>query len=204
MSAFGISERDQLVAGDPAAWHSFVQEHLPVVRRAAERTVGSAPIDPDDIAQEVFVRLCARDYLLLKRFDPERAPIVTFLVLITRGMALDHLRRRPRATLPLEQAPEPAALETPTPTTPPLLLHLLTQRQRTILTFLYEQDRSVDEVAQILGISPQTVRSTRHNAIRILREHGPAPADSRKSPIGLDVSDASTRTDIGRQDDARS
>ncbi|MDG1899778.1 MAG: sigma factor-like helix-turn-helix DNA-binding protein, partial [Phycisphaerales bacterium] len=49
-------------------------------------------------------------------------------------------------------------------------VHLLTERQRLVLAMLLEDDMTVPDVAQILKINEQTVRSTKHKAIERLRK----------------------------------
>ena len=51
-----------------------------------------------DAAQDVFVRLCGDDYRLLKTYDPARAGISTWLAVVSRSAAIDHVRRRRQAT----------------------------------------------------------------------------------------------------------
>ena len=48
---------------------------------------------------------------------------------------------------------------------------LLTERQTLILKCLYDEERDVAEVAQLLKIDAQTVRSTHHKALLRLRAH---------------------------------
>ena len=48
---------------------------------------------------------------------------------------------------------------------------LLTERQTLILKYLYDEERDVAEIAQLLKIDAQTVRSTHHKALLRLREH---------------------------------
>ena len=48
---------------------------------------------------------------------------------------------------------------------------LLTDRQTLILKYLYDEERDVAEIAQLLKIDAQTVRSTHHKALLRLREH---------------------------------
>jgi DNA-directed RNA polymerase specialized sigma subunit len=48
---------------------------------------------------------------------------------------------------------------------------LLTERQTIILKYLYDEERDVSEVAQLLKIDAQTVRSTHHKALLRLRDH---------------------------------
>ena len=41
-----------------------------------------------DAAQDVFVRLCAGDFRLLKTYDPARASLATWLAVVARSAAV--------------------------------------------------------------------------------------------------------------------
>jgi len=146
-----------------------------LVVSAVRRTIGSgqrpADLELDDIVQAVYLKLIRNDCRLLRSFDPARASMSTWLTLVARSTAIDTLRRqKPKATLVTEEIPanEPVEPETSTIELP---LHILTARQRLVLTLLFEDDHSVPEVAGILDVNEQTVRSTKHKAIERLRSH---------------------------------
>ncbi len=48
---------------------------------------------------------------------------------------------------------------------------LLTARQILILKYLYDEERDVMEVARLLSVDAQTIRSTHHKALQRLRAH---------------------------------
>ena len=48
---------------------------------------------------------------------------------------------------------------------------LLTARQILILRYLYNEERDVVEIAQLLSVDAQTIRSTHHKALLRLRAH---------------------------------
>ena len=52
-------------------------------------------------------------------------------------------------------------------------LAALPARQRAVVVLRYYHDYSVDEVAELLGCSPGTVKSQTHHALRRLRERLP-------------------------------
>jgi RNA polymerase sigma-70 factor (ECF subfamily) len=128
--------------------------------------------DVEDLVQEVFVRLCKDDFRLVKTYDPSRAGLSTWLTIVARSTARDALRRRQLAATPLDAVPETLLA---TDATPPEKLKipdgLLSPRQRLVLTMLYDRDMEVGEIAEALGVDPQTVRSTHHKAMLKLRSH---------------------------------
>ncbi len=95
-----------------------------------------------DAAQDVFVRLCAQDFRLLKTYDPARAGLSTWLAVVARSAAIDHARRRRRPTQPIDEVPE-AALGVEDRHVEKLKIPqgLLTERQTLILKYLYDEER---------------------------------------------------------------
>lgn len=179
----GLSEIDlhALKTGQKRAWDAFVAASAPLINSVVRRALATYRLSEDDVldaAQDVYVRLCANDFRLLKTFDPARAGLSTWLAVVSRSSAIDHVRRRRQATSNIDDVPE-AFLgvedrHVEKLTIPP---DLLTERQTLILRLLYDEERDVAEIAQVLKIYAQTVRSTHHKALLRLREHfkGEAP-----------------------------
>ena len=164
----------RLFEGDKAAWDRFVQRFSPVIFAAARRRLVPAgrADDAEDVAQDVFMKLCARDYRLLRTYDAGRARLTTWLTVICNTTAIDHLRRQKGPALDIDSVPEsrlsvdpiePAWLKIPP--------GLLSPRQALVLDMLYTREMEVAEVAGTLGVDPQTVRSTHHKALIKLRAH---------------------------------
>ena len=137
--------------GNRQAWDAFVDRSWAVILAAVRRTVGGRTGDAgggdvDDSVQEVYVRLIKDDYRLLRTYDPQRASLSTWLSLVARSVAIDHLRRRRPGTVPLARGE--AARAAPTSSGQPSLpLHCLTARQRLILRMLFDEDMSDAEAA---------------------------------------------------------
>jgi RNA polymerase sigma-70 factor (ECF subfamily) len=164
-----------LAAGNKRAWDSFVAAAAPLINAVVRRALASYRLSEEDVmdaAQDVFVRLCAGEYRLLKAYDPARAGLATWLAVIARSAAVDHARRRRQATLPIDEVPE-ANLGVEDRHVEKLKIPqgLLTKRQMLVLTCLYDEEKDVAEVAQLLKIDAQTVRSTHHKALLRLRAH---------------------------------
>ena len=174
-----------LLDGDKSAWDAFVARHANLIYAAIRRAFAAAgrPLDDaDDIFQDVFVRLAANEYRLLRQYDPARAALSTWLTIVARSTALNVLRRRWVPTETKEAAAE-IPDESAGPPSDPLLIpdDLLTPRQRLIMALTYEDDLDAPEIGVRLGIDPQTVRSTRHKALTRLRDYF-AELDSENSP----------------------
>lgn len=164
-----------LDAGDAAAWRSFVADALPMIRSIVARQLNRAGRGDDvrDVVQDVFVRLCKDGFRTLRRFDPQRAQLSTYLGVIATGVAIDHLRRSTLPTIEVDPDSLAAAANDPLAAAALDLPHgVLTPRQVLILRMLYELGYEVKEVAAALNIEPQTVRSLHHKAIVRLRIHG--------------------------------
>ncbi|HTH98552.1 MAG TPA: sigma-70 family RNA polymerase sigma factor [Stellaceae bacterium] len=160
-----------LIGGDKAAWDGFVTRFAGLILAAVRRVVGPQG-EVEDIAQDVFIRLCKDDYRLLRQYDPTRASLSTWLTIVARSVAHDAIRRRRVATQHIDDTPETfLAVEAIEPMRLRIPDGLLSPRQALVLSMLYEKDMEVAEIADALAIDPQTVRSTHHKAMLRLRAH---------------------------------
>ena len=166
-----------LSRGESGAWQAFVRRYAGLVA-AAVRGIAREPAEIEDLAQEVFLRLCRNDFRLLRSYDPTRAGLSTWLTIVARSTARDALRRRRPVAVPIDAVPEGLLAVEPVEPVRKLKLPeaLLSPRQREILAMLYDRDMEVADVAAALGIDPQTVRSTHHKAMLKLRAHFKAEA----------------------------
>jgi len=165
---------DRLVDGDREQWQRFVKVVSPLVYSVLNKTLSSAGHSTEntkDLLQDVFLKLCRRQFQLLKRYDPGRSRLSTWVAVIARNMANDYLRRQRPATLSMDAVPEQKDNEPSEPDIIDIPFEMLPPRRMLIMRLLYEQEMTVREVAQILGIKEQTVRSARHKAIVFLRSH---------------------------------
>jgi len=165
-------ELDALVRGEKGAWEAFVRRYAGLVA-AAVRGVAREPSEIEDLAQEVFVRLCKDNFRLLRSYDPARAGLSTWITIVARSTARDAMRRHRPVLMPIDAVPEGRLAVDPVEPVQKLQLPeaLLSPRQREIVTMLYDREMEVAEIAQALGIDPQTVRSAHHKAMVKLRAH---------------------------------
>ena len=123
----------------------------------------------EDVAQEVFIKV----WKALPRFDG-RATVSTWIYTITRNTSLSALRAR-RATASLSDpgvALEVEAREAPgaEPGTDVdgaalrRLVNALPAKQRQVVTLFYMEDRSHEEVADMLAMPVGTVKTLLHRA----------------------------------------
>jgi RNA polymerase sigma-70 factor (ECF subfamily) len=118
----------------------------------------------EDLAQEVFVKL----WQVLPRYDG-RAQLSTWIYAITRNAAVSALRARRRSVSLSDAAvmsevealaSEPAA----EPGDPELRrrIEALPEKQRQAVTLYYLDERTVEEVAEMMGLPPNTVKTHLH------------------------------------------
>jgi RNA polymerase sigma-70 factor, ECF subfamily len=151
-----------LAAGDDTALRELFTRHAPWL--AARLRAALPPPDVEDVLQETFLAVWkgARGY------RPRGTP-QAWMWVIARNQAALLLRRRGPATAPLEEIrqagldPAEAALVRADITT------ALDGPQGEVLRLMYVEDRSVAEVAAMLGVPAGTVKSRAHRARSMLR-----------------------------------
>ena len=166
------------IHGDKRAWDAFVDRWAGIIHAAVQRAFqggrgAAARAEVEDTVQDVFLRLVKDDFRLLRSYNANRASLSTWLTLVARSTAIDRLRRkRPPPTVPLEPGDTPQGSGEPRSAGgPEIPLHLLSARQRLVMTLLFEEQLSVAEAADFIGVDEQTIRSTKHKALTRLREH---------------------------------
>ena len=146
---------------------AYVLSRAHSLLRLAAAVVGDRA-DAEDVLQDTLVAV----YLHWPRIRGDERDAYVRTALIRR--CIDLLRRRARRpTTPLTQVDEtdlPDASDAIADADETLrLLHALAPRQRAVLALRYLDDRSDAQIAQILGISPRTVKSTTSQALGTLR-----------------------------------
>jgi RNA polymerase sigma-70 factor (ECF subfamily) len=154
-----MTEQPGAAAAPEAAFALFVEPHWAAMTRLARRLAGG---EWEDVVQDALVLAWRKR----DRFDPVRGSAAAWLLTLTADAARKTHRRR-RATVELVDAPasDPASgvdLER--------ALGRLTQRQRLAVELHYFLGLKVDEMAQVMGCSSGTVKSTLSDARRRLRD----------------------------------
>jgi RNA polymerase sigma-70 factor (ECF subfamily) len=120
----------------------------------------------EEVTQDVFFKV----WLALPKYDG-RASLPTWLYTIARNTGLSHLRaERYRRTESLDKSPDPRTASLPRLEQLDVerLLRRLPLEQRTAVELFYLQERSLQDVALILGIPEGTVKSHLFRARRDL------------------------------------
>lgn len=120
----------------------------------------------EDLAQEVFVKL----WRALPRYDG-RARLSTWIYAITRNAAISTLRARRRSVslsdpAVLAEVENREAAPDPDPGDAALWrqVEALPEKQRQAVILYYQDERAVDEVAAMMGMPVNTVKTHLHRA----------------------------------------
>ncbi len=168
-------------AGDEQAWEQLLRDYGGPMRKAIRWTLQHSPAhfaypeleaEVEDVCQEVCFRMVRSEYKLLRTYDSSRGSFATWLCVVARSTALDHLRNRKYAVQMTAQELE-AVMEAHEDTDGMLSLprEVLSPRQRYVLHLAFEQDATTKEIAALMDVHPQTVRSIRNAALARLRWH---------------------------------
>lgn len=153
--------------------------------RQARAILGDSGL-AEEAVQETFVRA----WRACAAFDPDGSPMLAWLSVILRNLALDRMRSRGRRPGVARSVPDHEALGPSQPDEVELLLlraglrdalARLHDDHRTAVVETVMRDRPYDEVAAELGVPVGTIKSRTHYALRRMRrilqaENGPGPS----------------------------
>jgi len=155
-----------MVGGDPWALVAFIQRFEPRVYGLALRMVGDPGL-AEEVTQDAFVRVWRR----AASFDPERGQVASWLLTITRNLAIDAMRLRRDPPL------DPALVATFADSAPDAGYHiemrtqldvLPTDQARAVVLAAY-YGFTVREVADIEGIPLGTAKTRLRRGLARLR-----------------------------------
>ena len=159
----------QAKAGDQTAFAALIRRHQNMVFSLALHMLRSRPA-AEDLAQEVFLRL----YRSLQRLESEDH-LVSWLRRVASHQCIDEIRRRNHRqefgtdTLPdTGQAPE--VREVFVAERLEALVAGLPERARMVVVLRYQEEMAVTEIADVLGMPVNTVKSHLRRSIVALRE----------------------------------
>jgi RNA polymerase sigma-70 factor (ECF subfamily) len=162
--------------GDEAAMSELYDRFVGLVYKASRQVLASRA-ESEDAVQETFVRL----WQTADRFDPNRAKLVTWVMLITRRHLIDRLRRkgaRPEQ-LGLDSAVDFLGPSVPAPTDVggEHDVEILRRRvaelpelQRVVIERTYIQGFTLREVSEQLGAPLGTIKSALSRGLARLRD----------------------------------
>jgi RNA polymerase sigma-70 factor (ECF subfamily) len=187
ISEAGASARQRLdkallqsvAAGDRQAMRVLFQRHNVRVYRFVLRLVGNAAI-AEEIVGDVFLNVWQH----AARFQ-SRCEVTTWLLTIARHKAISHLRRRGEAELTdamADQVPDPgedAEMVVARADRAKLVracLSELSPLHREVIDLVYYHEKSIEEVAEIVGAPKATVKTrmfyARSHLARLIKSAG--------------------------------
>jgi RNA polymerase sigma-70 factor, ECF subfamily len=167
-SSVGSETLSSARQGDQAAFAALVREHQAMVFSVARNFLRDRAL-AEELAQEVFLHL----YRNLAAIEsPEHLKF--WLRKVTGHRCIDYVRRNRMQTVELEEVSEPAA---PAKQSDPLLQETLRRfvatlpaTPRLIVTLRYQEDMDPTEIATVLEMPLNTVKSHLRRSLAILRE----------------------------------
>ncbi len=157
--------------GDAGAYGTLVDRHLKSVYSVALRILGHVS-DAEDIGQDTFLRAFER----LELFDP-RWSFRNWLLKIASNLAINRIRsrgREKRLQLKLAEADEPGAQPAteglPTPHEWAYWLDQIDESQRAAIVLFHFHDMPYTEIAEVLQVPVNTVRTYLYRGRKRLRE----------------------------------
>ena len=163
----------RIANGDRLAMQVLFARHHVRVYRFVLRLVGN-PTTAEDLISEVFLDVWRQ----ADRFEG-RSAVSTWLLAIARFKALSALRKKPDEELDEETAeaiedtadnPEVALEKKDKSTVLRQCLEKLTPEHKEIIDLVYYHEKSVEEVAEIVGIPENTVKTRMFYARKKLAE----------------------------------
>ncbi len=167
----------RVAEGDEAAVAELYDRFSALVYKVARQLL-STPAEAEDAVQEIFVRL----WTTADRFDPRRAKLVTWVMLIARRHLIDQLRRQSVRPTPnsfegewvppdsVEAAPD--RYSQTAEHTAQLMERIaeLPELQRTVIERAYLQGYTLREVSEQLEAPLGTIKSALSRGLMRLRQ----------------------------------
>jgi RNA polymerase sigma-70 factor, ECF subfamily len=169
-----------VLAGDKEAYGVLVRAHSATVFRVAFRIAGNEA-DAEEIVQEAFLR----GYQRLESYQ-QRSSFGTWIYRIAVNCALNRISqpgieaeyRHGEESNPEEKTvqvatkdadPERALLSREISTAQEIAMRRLTQTERGAFVLRHLEDRSINEIAEVLGMAPNAAKQAVFRAVQKLR-----------------------------------
>ena len=174
-NAIDLDLMQRVAANQEAAVAQLYDRFGPLVYRMAIQAMPTR-VEAEDAVQEIFVRL----WRTAERFDPTRAALVTWVMLITRRHLVDKMRRT-RARIKASSLEEMQPGDPRRPDAGNLerreqyealleRIETLPELQRTVVTRAYLGGQTLRQIGEELGTPLGTVKSALSRALVRLRE----------------------------------
>jgi RNA polymerase sigma-70 factor (ECF subfamily) len=155
------------LAGDEKAYAAFLSKAAALVRAFARRRVGGTGLDAEDVVQDTLLALHVKRHTW--RTD---AAVTPWLYAIARYKLIDALRRRGgRIDVDLDEVTELAAPPVPERASGREIgraLAALAPGQRSVVSAISVEGRSIGETAKNLGMTETAVRVALHRGLQAI------------------------------------
>jgi len=163
---------ERAAAGDRDAFGALVRQHQSLVFSLAWNSLRNTAA-AEELAQDVFLEL----YHAMPNLE-SNAHVANWLRRVTIHRCIDQARRdRRRPRVALDEIPEPMSASNPENRGDPYLterLRVLTAslpaRARAVLLLRYQEELDPPEIAEVLRIPLNTVKSQLHRSLALLRD----------------------------------
>lgn len=163
---------ERILKGDKSSFRALVERYQNLVFTIAFRVTNKRE-EAEEVAQDVFMKV----YNGLQKFDGT-AKFSSWLYRITYNTALTKIRNRKEEFKPIEKAiPGNSnttvlneAEQSFTRYDLNMAINMLEPEEATVITLFYLSEQSLDEIAEILNIAPNTAKVRLHRARKKLRE----------------------------------
>jgi RNA polymerase sigma-70 factor, ECF subfamily len=183
---------DGCVGGDAAAWREFIRRYNSVIaltaNRVARRCGESSPQIIEDLVQETYLKLCAKNARALRGLRLKHPnSIFGFLKVVAKNVTEDYFKKKGNLNsllAPLEEAPEQAG-PGPPGLAPAERAFFISQLEGCLLALLPPENRDRDllifwlyfrvgltarQIASLpLGLTEKGVEAVLHRLVQLLR-----------------------------------
>jgi len=156
---------------DQEAFAQLYEAYFDKIYRYVTFKLGNE-MEAEDITQQVFLNTLQS----ISSFKWKGVPFSAWLFRIAHNQVVDHLRKKRRATVPLDES-LPASNDNPQQLAEHKLdierllsaSGRLTEAQREVISLRFSSELPVAEVARVMGKSQGAVKALQHSAILALR-----------------------------------
>lgn len=148
-----------------AEFEAFYERHWKYVYRLCFTYMKSAS-DAEDCAEDVFVKVLTGEIT----FDDE-VHERNWLTVAAINLCKDRLKRcKRKAVMPIDDEPELAAPEQEDRSDVPEAVRSLPVKYKDVIWLYYYEGYQTDEIAEILGRPPSTIRNQMRDARKLLKD----------------------------------
>jgi RNA polymerase sigma-70 factor (ECF subfamily) len=169
-----------LRAGREEAWTELLRLYLRLVHHVVRRTLAAsgraAEQDVEDVTNEFLGSLVKDDYRALATVG-EPYDLKAWLAVGARRRAIDFVRRRRLASVPLDGSPPPAAPEPAESANAEAraavsgALSALNPKERLVVQLFYLDGKKYREISRITGVNPNSIGPTLLRAVEKMQKH---------------------------------